>query len=132
MRGAGPSYAIVHTFVFRTQPLPPSQVYFELVLGRLSSPAVDANSVSSAVKLFQSFQEFGQEMHGDLGVAFHLAPEQQGIKTELLGQWNGDEGGFPAAIAPLLALAKDKGLNCRLDSRELSTYRLVPRAGLSS
>lgn len=99
------------------------------MLGRLPSPAVDASSVSSAVKLFQSFQEFGQEMHGDLGIAFHLAPEQEGIKTELLGQWNGDKGGFPTAIAPLLALAKSKGLNCRLDSRELSESHVITDAG---
>lgn len=93
IRGGGSSFGIAHSFKFRTHPIPETVIYYELTLLPRALPS-NEESVERATNLFLAFQEYGRIAPAQLGMAWHVTPEEDGkgsygTKVEILGQWMG-------------------------------------------
>jgi hypothetical protein len=93
IRGGGASFGIAHSFVFRTHPAPETVIYYELTLLPRALPSTE-ESVERATNLFLAFQEYGRIAPANLGLIWHVTPDEggkggYGTKVEILGQLMG-------------------------------------------
>ena len=119
--------AIAHTFRLRTQPAPPSVVYFELTLLPRALPFTD-EAAARAASLYDVFERFGEsdDAVSNLGMmSWHVTPEpagqgEWGTKVEVLGQFIGSSKEFEVVMGKFERRLRARGeLKYHLGSRQL-------------
>lgn len=105
---------MVHSFVFKTYPVPPSVFYYELTMLPRALPSNNATA-NRAANYFMAYQEFAQSAAGppQMSVIWHVTPERDssgwGTKVAILGQFAGTEAEYNTAMQALQAAAGRRG-----------------------
>lgn len=95
MRGAADSFGIITTFYLQTQPAPPSVIYWDIKMSKLT------NSVESAVTAFQHIENFAHNvsvMDRHLGFNVSLSSDNFAIGGTYLGSLDNFENRIMPAL----------------------------------
>jgi hypothetical protein len=105
-------------------------IYYELTLLPRALPSTE-ESVERATNLFLAFQEYGRIAPANLGLIWHVTPDQDGnggygTKVEIMGQWMGSMEEYEVVMKDFNQVLEKHGVGeMQKEKRPLSEF-LVP------
>lgn len=102
-------------------------IYYELTLLPRALPSTE-ESVERATNLFLAFQEYGRIAPANLGLIWHVTPDEDGkggygTKVEIMGQWMGSMEEYEVVMQDFNQVLEKHGVGeMQKEKRPLSEF----------